>query len=94
VTRLLLLSLLFLGGCASAGMNSMCGHIQGNQVTIPYVGGRADGDVVACHMGCFGIGCPKPNYDDLKAITEAYTQQQNEKMSVPGPGTITYTPSK
>lgn len=92
--RYLLLCVVLLSGCASAGMNSMCGHVQGNQVTIPYVGGKADGDVIACHIGCFGMNCPKPDYDAITAITTAYAQQQNGKMTVPGPGTITYTPSK
>src|ERR1017187_4416472 len=43
------MGLLFCIGCASAGMNSSCGRIVGNQVTIPYVGGKADGNVFACH---------------------------------------------
>jgi hypothetical protein len=94
VNALILVIGFIVSGCASVGMNSMCGHVQGNEVTIPYVGGKADGDVIACHIGCFGMNCPKPDYAALATITAAYSQQQNGKMSIPGPGTLTYTPSK
>lgn len=83
----------FLTGCASAGLNSLCGHVQGNQVTIPYVGGKADGDVIACHIGCFGMNCPKPDYAAIATLTNSYILQQNNKLTVPGPGTITFTPA-
>ena len=88
----LILCVLLLTGCASAGMNSMCGHINGTGVTIPYVGGRADGQAVYCHVGCFGMNCPKANYADLTQMTSDYIKSTNG-LTLTVPATVTVKPS-
>lgn len=91
---LIIIGLIFLSGCASAGMNSSCGRITGNQITIPYVGGKADGNVYACHIGCFGMNCPKPDYGSLTTLTSEYIKSTSSSLTTTVPMTVTLSPSK
>ena len=88
---LLILILLF-SGCASSGMNSECAHINGAEMTVPYIGGKGNADVYACHMGCVGVKCPEPDYTSLAKLTSDYLKTTGEKITTTGPGTITFTP--
>lgn len=92
----LLLSLLLLSGCASAGMNGLCGRITGTELTVPYVGGKANVDGYACHVGCVGLNCPKPDYDAITSIMTSYLKEQTTdgKLTVTGPGTVQFVPTK
>lgn len=95
--KLILIPFLFLFvGCASSGVNGLCGRVTGTEVSIPYVGGKANVDGYACHVGCVGMSCSKPDYGVLESVMNHYADTQSTlgKLSVPGPGTITYTPAK
>lgn len=93
--RLLLIPILLLTGCASAGMKSGCGHVTGNGITVPYVGGKADGNAYGCYMTCLGSKCPVPDYTALQQLTSDYIKiaGSDSKMTTTGAGTITFTPS-
>jgi len=92
----LLLSLLLLSGCSSAGMNGLCGRITGTELTVPYVGGKANVDGYVCHVGCMGLTCGKPDYTVLESVMNHYADSQTTsgKITTIGPGTVTFTPSK
>ena len=90
---LLVIGLLALTGCASSGMNSTCAHIEGSEMTVPYIGGKGNADVYACHMGCIG-NCPKPDYVSLQTLTSDYLKNSGGKLETTGPGVITFTPTK
>lgn len=92
-TLLIPFLLLFIG-CASSGMNSTCAHISGAEMTVPYIGGKGNADVYACHMGCVGTKCPVPDYALLQTLTSDYLKNTGGKITTSGPGTITFTPSK
>lgn len=96
--RNLILSLLLipLAGCASSGMNGICGRITGTEMTIPYAGGKANVDGYVCHIGCVGVNCGKPDYAMLESVMNHYVDMQTTlgKLTTTGPGTITFTPSK
>ena len=83
-------------GCASAGMNGICGRITGQEITIPYVGGKANVDGYICHVGCVGLNCGKPDYATLESVMNHYADMQSTsgKITTIGPGTVTFTPSK
>ena len=87
--------MVMLSGCASAVLKSGCGHINGAEVTIPYVGGKANGNAYGCYMGCLGMGCKAPDYTALATITTEYIKDasKDNAMTVSGPGTIIYTPT-
>lgn len=94
--RLLLIStILVIGGCASAGMKSGCGHVTGNGITVPYVGGKADGNAYGCYMTCLGSKCPAPDYEALAKLTSDYLKEaaSDSKLTTTGAGTITFTPT-
>lgn len=86
--------LLFATGCNT--IKSGCGHLTGSEVTIPYVGGKANGNAYGCYIGCFGLSCPKLTGDQLTTITTEYIKDasKDNAMTISGPGTITYTPAK
>lgn len=88
---LLCFGLILFSGCASTGL--VCGRLTGNQVTIPYVGGKADGDAVICRATCVGNNCSLPSTTQLANIMEGYMQTQHNQLTIPGAGTITFTPS-
>lgn len=88
-----ILFLVPLTGCASGGMNSTCAHISGAEMTVPYIGGKGNADVYACHMGCVGSKCPPPDYAALKELTTTYLNSTGGKIATSGPGVITFTPS-
>lgn len=93
-TFLLLLStILVISGCASNGMNSECAHVNGAEMTVPYIGGKGTADIYACHMGCVGSKCPQPDYNALQTLTSDYLKTTEQKITTTGPGTITFTPS-
>lgn len=83
-----------LSGCASTGLNSTCAHVNGSEMTVPYIGGKGNADVYACHMSCLGSKCPIPDYASLEKLTEEYLNSTGGKITTSGPGTITFTPSK
>ena len=85
-----------LSGCASVGMNGICGRISGTELTVPYVGGKANVDGYICHVGCVGINCAKPDYAVLESVMNHYADSQTTlgKLTTTGPGTISFTPSK
>lgn len=90
---LLIITSLVLGGCASGGMNSECAHISGAEMTVPYIGGKGNADIYACHMGCIGVKCPQPDYALLQTLTSDYLKTAGSKIQTSGPGTITFTPA-
>lgn len=92
--KLLLLSVMLLSGCASAGLNSDCAHVNGKGAYGPV--SQANADVYLCHMGCFGMSCPKPDYQAIDQLTSDYLKsvQTEGKITTTGPGIITFTPSK
>lgn len=90
--KLLIIVGALLSGCASGGMNSTCAHISGSEMTVPYIGGKGNADVYACHMGCIGMKCPVPDYASLQTLTSDYLKTTSGKMTTIGPGTITFTP--
>jgi uncharacterized protein YceK len=71
---LVLLSVLLLSGCASAGMNVSCGHIIGSGT---YATAQGNGAGTLCHAGCVGFNCPKPDYAALINLTSAYIQSSS-----------------
>jgi len=94
--RILIVSLicLSLGGCASAVMKSGCGHLTGNEVTIPYVGGKANGNAYGCYMACVGSKCAAPDWNALATLNAAYLNnaaKDNTIKTMDG-GTIIYNP--
>jgi hypothetical protein len=91
---ILLLLVLCISGCASGGYNGLCGRITGQEMTVPYIGGKANVDGFACHMGYVGSG--KPDYTPLVNAMKDYADSQttNGKIMTTGPGTITFTPNK
>lgn len=91
---LLILSIAFFSGCASVGMNASCGHVTGNEITIPYVGGKAEGNAYACHMGCVGFNCPKPDYIALQTLTSKYIEDSGSAITTTLPMTVTLTSAK
>lgn len=90
----LALTCLLISGCASAGLNSTCAHISGSEMTVPYIGGKGNADVYACHMSCIGENCPALDYALLQKLTSDYLAQTSGKIVTSGPGTINFTPSK
>jgi hypothetical protein len=92
---LILIPLLFLiTGCTSAVLKSGCGHINGTHVTIPYVGGTADGNAYGCYMGCIGPNCKAPDYAALATIMAEYVKDasSNNQITTTGPAVVTVTP--
>ena len=94
--RYLLLCVVLLSGCASAGMNGICGRITGTELTVPYVGGKANVDGYVCHVGCVGLHCGVPDYSVLESVMNHYADSQSTsgKLFVSGPGSVSFTPSK
>lgn len=93
---LLIIGLIILSGCASAGLNGMCGRITTQESTLPYVGGKGNIDGYACHIGCVGVTCGKPDYGVLQSIMTKYLDMQTTsgKLTTTTPGVITFTPNK
>jgi hypothetical protein len=94
---LLLIPILLLSGCASAGINSLCLNINGTGMSTPYTGsGKLNASGVMCAMGGVSAKGIPPTYEQLKDMTIAFinTQDTNGKLTVPGPGVITYTPAE
>lgn len=83
-----------LSGCASGGYNGFCGRITGQELTVPYAGGKANVDGFACHLGYVGKGTP--DYTPLVNAMKDYADAQTTsgKIMTTTPGTITFTPSK
>lgn len=82
-------------GCASAGVNGLCLNIQGTGISSPYTGsGKLNANGVMCAMGGISAKGTPPTYDDLKTVMTAFINKQDGvgKLTIPGPGTITYTP--
>lgn len=93
--KFILIVLCFLtAGCASSGLNGFCGRVSGTGLTVPYVGGKADGNVYVCHVGCTGFTCPKPDIDAFTAVMSKYMEGQGDKITTSMPGTVTFTPNK
>jgi hypothetical protein len=93
---LLLATNLVLAGCASAGLNSLCLNIQGTGMSTPYTGsGKLNASGIMCAMGGISAKGMAPTYDELKDMTIAFINKQNSinQMSVPGAGTLIYTPT-
>ena len=92
---LLVLCALCLAASGCVTIKSGCGHMNGAEVTIPYVGGKANGNAIGCYMGCLGISCKPADYTVLQKLTSDYITNQvsDGKMAVSGPGTVTYTPA-
>lgn len=92
--RFLLPLLLLFSGCASEGYNGLCGRITGQEMTIPYAGGKANIDGFACHLGHVGSG--KADYTPLITAMKYYSDAQTTsgKIMTTQPGVITFTPSK
>lgn len=94
-----IISIIFLSflvsGCASAVMKSGCGHISGAEITVPYVGGKANGNAYGCYMGCVGMSCKAPSYSDLSTVTTEYIKDasKDNAINTTSPGTITFTPA-
>lgn len=92
--RLLIISsLIVLSGCASGGMKAGCGHVDGNEVTIPYVGGKANGNAYGCYMGCVGK-CPMPDYTAMQTLLSQYIKETSNNITTTVPMTVTLSPSK
>lgn len=93
---LLILSLIGLSGCSGAVMKSGCGHINGGEITVPYVGGKANGNAYGCYMGCIGTNCKSPDYDNLTALTVEYMKDasKDNAITTSSPGVVTFTPTK
>lgn len=93
--KLLLIPLLMiLTGCNTLKMG--CGHVTGNEVTIPYVGGKASGNAYGCYMISGGFSAPKLTADNMSTVMTEYIKdasKDNTIKTVDG-GTITYTPGK
>lgn len=89
---LICLGLIFSVGCTV--LKSGCGHINGAEVTVPYVGGKANGNAYGCYMGCIGINCKTPDYDSLANITTEYIKDasKDNAITTSSAGTITFTP--
>ena len=89
----LLIGLVLTTGCASAVYKSGCGHLTGNEVSIPYVGGKATGNVYGCYVAYFGPS-KSPDFTPLQKITSDYllvAGKDNTMKTIDG-GTVTYTP--
>lgn len=90
--------LILLSGCASAVLKSGCGHINGSHVTIPYVGGSADGNAFGCYMvyGAMSGKGPDANVlsTNLSTITAEYIKDasKDNQITTSGPVVITATP--
>jgi hypothetical protein len=91
---LILFSILSISGCASSSLNSSCAHVNAGEMTVPYIGGKGNADVYACHMGCVGSKCPIPDYASLQTLTSDYLKSTGNKITTSGPGTIEFVPSK
>lgn len=91
----LILCIFLLSGCASSGSNGFCGRVTGMELTVPYIGGKANIDGYACHVGCVGT-CTADNYTALSTVMKDYANSQttNGKIMTTGPGTVVFTPSK
>lgn len=90
--NLILISLVIFSGCASSTLNSVCAHVNGNEMTVPYIGGKGNADIFMCRMTCFGSKCPVPDYAALQIMTSDYLKTSRDKISTVGPGTITFIP--
>lgn len=92
---ILFISLISLSGCATSVMKSGCGHLTGTGVTVPYVGGKADGNAYGCYMSCLGTKCGTPDYTTLQTLTSDYIKVagNDEKITTTAPGTITFVPA-
>lgn len=88
MTRILLSLLLipFLNGCASGGMNVVCGN--GTAQGTYYVTGS--GTVYACHVGYFGFG--KPDYTAIIPLESSYIQSA-KTVTTTIPVTVAVTPT-
>lgn len=97
IARILLVIIaVSLSGCAQV-MKSGCGHINGTHVTIPYVGGSADGNAYGCYIGYVGGGKgPDANTlaTNLATITAEYIKDasKDNQITTSGPVVITATP--
>lgn len=93
---LMCLGLMFSAGCASAVLKSGCGHLTGNEVSIPYAGGKANGNAYGCYMSCIGSNCKAPDYATLQTLTSDYIKYaaEDNKITTTGPSIITVTPTK
>lgn len=85
---------LSLTGCNTLKIG--CGHITGTEVTIPYAGGKANGNAYGCYSLSFNLWGSKPTPPDMTAITTEYIKDasKDNTIAATGPGTITFTPSK
>ncbi len=83
-----------LSGCSTAVLKTGCGHLTGAEVTIPYVGGKANGNAYGCYMGCIGFNCPKPSTSDMSAIMSVYiaNASRDNTIKTNDGGVITYIP--
>lgn len=86
--------LIFLAGCSTAILKTGCGHLTGAEVTIPYVGGKANGNAYGCYMGCVGFNCPKPSTADMATIMSAYVANapKDNTIKTNDGGIVTYVP--
>ena len=70
----LLLSILLLTGCSSAGLNASCGHMVANG---SYGTATGSGAGFVCHEGCLGFNCPKHDYASFTNLATAYVDSTN-----------------
>lgn len=82
-------------GCSSFGLNGACVHGSNSKGTIPYGGGEGNGDVIACHSGCIGFNCGKPDMNAFQNQMAEYIKAQEigNKITTTSAGTITFTPA-
>lgn len=98
--KIILLGILAIlsSGCASAVLKSGCGHVNGSHVTIPYVGGTADGNAYGCYMVYSSLKGKGPDPDtlstNLAAITAEYIKDatKDNQITTAGPSVITVSP--
>jgi hypothetical protein len=69
-------------------MNTFCGNGTANGTY--YVTGS--GTVYACHQGCIGFNCPKPDYSTLATLTSDYIKS-TKSVTTTVPITVAVTPT-
>lgn len=84
-----LLLIVSLSGCASAGLNGGCMHINANGTYAGSANGAMTGCI--CHVGCIG-NCPKPDYTALAAMEVACVNAANN-VTATVPITVAVTPT-
>ena len=93
----LLLCVILLTGCASAGLNGGCLTIQGSGISTPWTGsGKVNANGFICGMSGISTKGTAPTYEEVKEMSIAFINKQDMagKMNVSGPGTIQFIPSK